>query len=539
MRPSLFSLLLIAILLISCTSNLPQPLPTAASRFLTSASPLIEPTITVNTPTFLSSPSPLTPTRSPTTISAFPVQPGASLPPDHGSLIAFETNRDQNEDLLLADLNAGIAYEFSFPTSARFASPFLAGLSPDSQYFVYFEGGWIETIYDIEFFRLSTPDLNLHVLDLRSGKIIYSAPLLSPSYPQDLEPVAETIKDDWNFTFQNDSFDDVVSATQEFLLNNIRRVAWSPDSSLLAYASQDPGPTSDLVLFSPESGTALSVNPDPGHVIKTVWAPDSAALIYETSLYDRHAREDTTYLLTRDWSLLASFTSQVRFFHHWHDSIYGILYSGTDSGDYFDLQTISTADGSIDMLFEGTYASIAYTPDLTTFLVSTSMPTAPIPPHPGLFLGKRDDDSLLMLSENRGWSVVYWGSEHYPFAASSIDEGTIGVTLEGERVNIDDGVWRLAASPDGSYLAGYHMYHPSYLPGVIPGLRIFDGSGVLIESIENINVACVGWNGDSSALAYQVENSLYVWDAARRSTRLISDKLDKEQCGFMWVQDNS
>jgi hypothetical protein len=41
------------------------------------------------------------------------------------------------------------------------------------------------------------------------------------------------------------------------------------------------------------------------------------------------------------------------------------------------------------MLFE-VLRDIAYTHDLSTFLVSTSMPTAPIPPYPGLFLGERE-----------------------------------------------------------------------------------------------------------------------------------------------------
>jgi hypothetical protein len=215
----------------------------------------------------------------------FTVQPGTSLSLDR-PLLAYEAGSDQNKILLLADPAENTAYEFSFPAAARFATPFLVGLSPDAHYFVYFEGGWLETLYDFEHLRASIPDLVLHILDLRNGEIIYTANLLSASYPQDLEPVAETVMDEWRITMQNDSFEELVSATQEFLLDNIRRVAWSPDGSLLAYPSQDPGPTSDLYLFRPESRTALSVTPDPGHVLKTVWTPDSSALIYETSHED-------------------------------------------------------------------------------------------------------------------------------------------------------------------------------------------------------------------------------------------------------------
>ena len=146
------------------------------------------------------------------------------------------------------------------PLQDHFATPFLAGLSPDARNFVTFEGGQTESLYDAEHLRTSTPDLVLHVHALLSGKVIFSTPLLSPSFPQDLEPIAETIKDEWHFTFQDAPFEDVVAATQEMLLDYIRNVSWSPDGSLLAFACQNPGPSSDLYFFSPESGTAQRVH---------------------------------------------------------------------------------------------------------------------------------------------------------------------------------------------------------------------------------------------------------------------------------------
>jgi hypothetical protein len=83
---------------------------------------------------------------------------------------------------------------------------------------------------------------------------------------------------------------------------------------------------------------------------------------------------------------------------------------------------------------------------------------------------------------------------------------------------------------------GYHKYHPSYLPGVVPGLRVFDGNGLLLESIDDVNVTCVRWNAASTTLAYQVEGCLYLWDSAAGSTRLISDQLNEEECSFKWVR---
>jgi hypothetical protein len=290
MRPLFPLFLMIATLLPSCAQSFTEPLPTISSPSTFTPEPitriLTSPPPTRTTTTEPPTPSPTLPPPTPTdrtaSTSAFTFQQVESLPLDK-PLIAYEAGSDQNKILLLADPAESTVYEFSFPSAARFATPFLAGLSPDAHYFVYFEGGQLERLYDVEHLRTSTPDLVLHILDLRSGEVIFSTPLLSSSFPQDLEQIAEKIKDDWNFTFQNAGFEDVVAATQEMLLDYILRVAWSPDGSLLAYASQDPGPSSDLYLFSPELGIARRLTADPGNVLRTMWAPDSSFLVMETS----------------------------------------------------------------------------------------------------------------------------------------------------------------------------------------------------------------------------------------------------------------
>jgi hypothetical protein len=539
MRPLFSLLLLTAFLLSSCgQGSLSTVSPPSTSPIppltLTSTSPSPTRTATTTPPT----PSPSLPSSTPTgrlvATSAFTFQQGTSLPDDR-PLIAYETGGDQDKTLVLTDPAESTSAELTFPAETHFATPFLTGLSPDARFFVYFEGGWLETPYDVEHLRASTPDLVLHVLDLGSGEVIFSTPLLSPSFPQNLAPIADTIEGDW--WFENYSFADVVAATQEMMLDHIRRVAWSPDGSLLAFASQNDGPSSDLYFFDLELGTAQRMAIDPGHVLRAIWAPDSSVLIFETSLYDRHAREDTTYLLSRKGSLLTSLTSQLWFFAGWHDSKHAILYGATDSGDYFEPKTISATDGSISLLWEGSFADIAFSPDLSTFLLSSNIPSAPIPPHAGLFLRKPGDVSLFTLAENMGWEVDYWGSERFAFAASSMDEGTIGVTPDGERVMIDNGYWKLVASPGGRYLTGFFRYLPGYLPGIVPGLRVFDGDGLLLESIDEVDVTCVHWNAAATVLAYQVESRLYLWDALSGSTRLISDQLNQEVCAFKWVQD--
>jgi hypothetical protein len=532
MRTCFPIVMIVAFLLGACGQNNRGPL-LATPATVVSSAPLVEATATIQ--------ATRTPTVTPPMLIATPAIAGFAINQEgslstEGALIAYQAGEGEDKVLRLADPLARVVYEYSFPRGACFATPFLAGLSPDAKYFVYFEGGWLENLYEHEYLRATTPNLILHVLDLHSGEIIFSAPLLSPTFPQDLAQVAETIKDDWWFTSSNYTLEEVTADTEEYMLDHIRNIAWSPDGSLLAFADQSPGPTTDLYLFSLEDGSATRVTSDAGHIVQTVWAPDSSALAVITNLYSRQAAELTTSFLSRQGTLLDSFSSQVYFFNRWHDAIHAIIYGGTDSGDYFDLKVFSTADGSTSLLWEGSYGDIAISPDLSTFLSSSHIPSAPVPPHRGLYLGTFAESALLMLAENWGWRVAWWGSEQFLFAASSIDEGTIGVTVGGERVTIDDRYWILEASLDGSYLAGYNFNYPSQVPGVLPGLRIFDGNGTLVEALEEVNVRCVGWDAASTRLAYQIEDKLYLWQANSGEIQQVAEQLNQEPCGFGWVR---
>ncbi len=529
----LFFLLSASLLLAACTPAAPtNVLPPTLTRTL----PPPTNTAVPPPPTPTSIRLPPTPAGSPTPLPGFPVRPWTALPADR-PLVVYASGGPDDQTLYAADPLEGIAYAYRFPATTRFATPFLAGLSPDARYFVYFEGGQIEDFYGQPRMRTSQPDLVLHVLELASGEVIFSAPLLSPAYPDDLAQIAERIQDDWNFTHSNATFEDVIAATQDLMLERIRNVAWSPDGSLLAYPSQDPGPSTDLYFFSPASSATWPVMDEPDHVLRAVWSPNSSAIVLVTSTFDRMAREDTTYLLDRDAAVLAQFTSQITYFHHWHDAGHAILYRATDAGDAFEPQVISTAGGSTTLLWDGSFGTIAFTPDLSTYLIGSYIPNAPQPPGPGLFLGQAGGSPLLTLSKELGWSVAYWGSEQFTFAASISGAGTAGVTSDGERVPIDPGYFRLSASPDGSYLAGYNKVYPSSLPGTLPGLRIFAGNGQMLEAVDGLDIVCVAWNAASTALAYQAADGIYVWSASGDSKRLVATGLGAVECGIDWVRD--
>lgn len=530
----LFFLLALSLILAACIPTAPTP--------------ILLPTLTQTLPVPLDTADPSIPTQfltfqepavvgSPIPLAGFIIRPWTELLADR-PLLVYASGSAEDQALYAADPLNEITYEYQFPVTARFATPFLAGLSPDARYFVYFEGGEIEDFYGQPRLLTSKPDLVIHVLELANGEVIFTAPLLSPAYPDDLTQIAERIKDDWNFTHFNATFEDVIAATQALMIERIRNVAWSPDSSLLAYPSQNPGPSTDLNFFNPASGTTWQVMDEPGHVLRAVWSPNSSAIMLVTSTFDRMAREDTTYMLNRDGDVLAQFTSQIKYFHHWHDSEHAVLYQATDAGDAFEPQVIATVDGATTLLWDGSFGTIAFTPDLSTYLIASNIPTAPQPPGSGLFLGQAGGSSLMGFSKEMGWTVAYWGSEQFTFAASISGAGTAGVTKDGGMVTIDPGYFRLSASPDGSYLAGYKTVYPNSPPDTVPGLHIFAGDGELLEAVDGFHIVCVAWNATSTALAYQTADSLYVWDAINKSSRLVTSGFEAEECAISWVRDS-
>jgi hypothetical protein len=208
----------------------------------------------------------------------------------------------------------------------------------------------------------------------------------------------------------------------------------------------------------------------------------------------------------------------------------------------FDAVTWSSPGRENSILWDGSFSSIAFTSDLSTFIFSTAMPEPP-PDEPGLYLGKRGEQTLLTLSDHAGWwGTAFWGSPQFAFAASSLDDGTFGVSLDGELVWVGNGYWKLAPSPDGSYLVGYMNKHPSHVDGNVSGLRVFDGLGNLLKSTDD-PVICIRWNADSSVLAYQAGNQLYLCEAASQATRLVSQnitqELEQEECSVKWVGESS
>ncbi len=533
MRQVFFSILAAILLLASCAEkptgqgSTEPPLPPAFTQQPATLAPIPTPTRSTSTS------QPVTAAKSPT--------PTYFLPHNR-PLIAYESSGASNKQLNLVDPSEGRSLEYAFPAGALFATPFLAGLSPDARYFVYYQGGKEDVYGNLQ---AEPPDFVMHVLDLNSRQVIFSAPLLSPEFPADLKPMVESTEDEfWRVeTDRQTKLQAMLDTMQATVLNYLRTVAWSPDASRLAFASQNPGPSSDMYFFDPASLAAWGVSSEPGHVLRLTWAPDSSAIALETTLYDRHMRRVTTEVLARTGAALGSV--EYTYFHGWLNPTTILLRREIDFGDpFFSLEGMSIAQPDRLPLWEASFDDFAVPPDLSSVLISSSQPNNP-GETPGLFLKDIVAGTSLTLSASQFWKVAYWGSEHYEYAASAPDEGifdapqtggTYGISKTGELFLIDEGNWNLLPSPDGRFLAAYGPYDTG------PGLRVFGEDGGLLGKLSDSKITCLQWEATADSLAYQVGDRLYLWETGDETARQIAGGIEDElrygACGFSWVNQS-
>lgn len=264
MRQFFFSMFLAAWVLAACSKTSPsQP----SSNLTADTSP----TRTSQTPSRTHPPLKPTKPRQPATATASP-SPTQSIPHDR-PMIAYESS-SPDKSLFLLDPDHGLSFAFDFPAGSIFATSFLESLSPDARYFVYYEGG---TVDDYGSLNAKPPDFNMRILDLNTQDVIFSTPLLSPDFPKNLEPIVAMTEDEfWREEPDREvKLKEMNYTMQMTVLNYLRTVAWSPDGSVLAFASQNPGPSSDMYFFDPAKASARKMTSELGHVLEFTWAPDS------------------------------------------------------------------------------------------------------------------------------------------------------------------------------------------------------------------------------------------------------------------------
>lgn len=496
----------------------------------------------------LRTPTPSRPTAIPhPTETPEPPRASDAIPlelPTGAPLLAYIRFTRTGNLLALLDPAEERVFTHLFPHDEILPWPPIRGLSPDGHYFARYHGALIDypdfgCVARACALALASVfhAFEIDVLDLHTGQSAFIQRLVSPAYPSDLDDLATQYVDMYDHLEPTQAMRSAVYDSDDALLHGFLTAEWSPDSTVLAYASQQPGPSSDLYFFSPRTGQARRVTYDPEHLQEVSWAPDSSAVVALSTDFRYHGTLETSRIFSRDG--VPQLTTSAGYFTGWANPAWILITYAVDFDDeYSGLRGVRVSDGYTIDLWHESYMSYAVKPDLSSTIVGREVPRSDESLAPGLFRAVRKTRSVTQLAEEPAWDVAYWGSEEFDFAATNRDEGTIAVRPDGSWIRLDPLPRKLEASPSGRYLALYGYgesgkYDQILLPASA-GLQILDDQGHVIATPYEGSVDCMMWSPDSTALAFQANDRLYYWHEGEDAAKPIDRGLGY-WCQFRWV----
>jgi hypothetical protein len=226
------------------------------------------------------SPTPLTSTVTPTTTPS----PAPSATPTitlqtHERLLV--TRDDGRFAVFSAD---GSLYKSIQAPSDIYMERFVDAISPDGNWLAYEHGSSIEEPYD----------RSLNLLNLDDGTSELVANLISPDFPENVEPILKTISQYDQSLYEGYCDNDIEclrSLVRWELAVSVGDYEWSPDGKLLAFTAQIDGPSTDIYIYSLQEKTICRLTDDLQNVDWIEWSPDGKRLLYENNtpglLYER------------------------------------------------------------------------------------------------------------------------------------------------------------------------------------------------------------------------------------------------------------
>jgi WD40-like Beta Propeller Repeat len=146
------------------------------------------------------------------------------------------------------------------------------------------DGNWLD--YESGSYDAEPYDLSLNLLNLDDGTSQFVANLLSPGFPENIEPLVDA-------TFHYDpslyggECADVKcrkSLVKDELSTSAGISRWSPDGQFLAFAAQIDGPSTDIYIYSMQDKTIRRLTDDLQNVERIDWSPDGKRLLYTNNI---------------------------------------------------------------------------------------------------------------------------------------------------------------------------------------------------------------------------------------------------------------
>ena len=156
--------------------------------------------------------------------------------------------------------------DFSVPTD----------VSPDGKWLAYESGSYKDEPHAIA----------LHLLNLDDGTSQFVTNLVSPDFPENLDPIVDSMSQYDPSLYGNDCMDTKCrrSLVEGELLSTVGIFRWSPDSQFLSFAAQIDGPSTDIYIYNMREKTIRRLTDDLQNVEWMEWSPDGKRLLYTNDL---------------------------------------------------------------------------------------------------------------------------------------------------------------------------------------------------------------------------------------------------------------
>lgn len=380
--------------------------------------------------------------------------------------------------------------------------PYRTGLSPDKKYYAYITG-----------------DINprLVVLDLQNNSRVYETPLSSAN--SQIKPGMDA----------SDPGQSVLLAMQAS-----GSIAWSPDSTHLAFVAAMDNSNTDLYLLSAADFSISRLSDETSNAAHINWSPDGRFIEFiSVNNFGTGAGMDLDAIWVHDINqnetrLLERTTSAGEEFISWIDNESFYINSWSAMCSSYNLRSINVVTGNQDLIFDSCFSGVAYDPvrKMGIFAVSDMFIDA-------CQCGKVDDYCTYVFGESLGMGDVGIKFKKFEYInaygvellepgnlfALYTDEGLSYLfDTTGFPIPIPDSVMGLKPfpSPTGEYWAWYPYY------GDRKGLWVTDSQQNLFE-LSTVSSGNVLWSGEGDRLYFFEMNQIFYADTSDFNPTLFAE----------------
>lgn len=295
---------------------------------------------------------------------------------------------------------------------------------------------------------------------------------------------------------------------------DIRSVAWSPDSRYLAFAAQIDGLSSDVYIYDLGAQHIRRLNDDMLNVEWITWSPDGRYILFYNDIPSSNYSGRTLHVLeatasdVKDPKIYKSGTWWLGVRWRTPTTLY-ISHHG-DGGSWYDLGYFDLETKKLESLWTKAYEGFAYDVENDQFAFSTE---------DGLYFFNSTSGARLV-SKSVFWFISFWGGSKYQYIANDYDNITFGVSTDGALTQLGQGSSRWSISPNSQYLTIFDNQ----------SLQLLNKEDEVIRTIP-IAVSDISWNPDSSGFFLSSWKELH-YVSVKDSELLLVDSCQSSDCEF-------